>query len=285
MPAVIDSQIRNYIIHGLAEGLSIRSLERIFGTNRETIMRYQVLVGKGCHYLMDAVMRNLDTESIQVDEFWSYVFKKQARVNRRKRSGIDHEGDIWTYVTLDPVHKLVPCYWVGDRNIYDSRCFMLDLAARLKNRIQLSSDGLATYREAVDRAFGAEVDYGQIVKIFTALPDPNPTRGVTGHIVEVRREVVSGNPRDISTSLIEKQNHTARMHIRRISRATNAFSKKLEAFRAAVALHYAYYNLCKRHITIGTTPAVAAGVADHIWSIPELIENAALSLPEKEMGL
>jgi hypothetical protein len=285
MPAVIDSQIRNYIIHGLAEGLSIRSLERIFGTNRETIMRYQVLVGKGCHYLMDAVMRNLDTESIQVDEFWSYVFKKQARVNRRKRSGIDHEGDIWTYVTLDPVHKLVPCYWVGDRNMYDSRCFMLDLAARLKNRIQLSSDGLATYREAVDRAFGAEVDYGQIVKIFTALPDPNPTRGVTGHIVEVRREVVSGNPRDISTSLIEKQNHTARMHIRRISRATNAFSKKLEAFRAAVALHYAYYNLCKRHITIGTTPAVAAGVADHIWSIPELIENAALSLPEKEMGL
>jgi hypothetical protein len=284
MPAVIDSQIRNYIIHGLAEGLSIRSLERIFGTNRETIMRYQVLVGKGCHYLMDAVMRNLDTESIQVDEFWSYVFKKQARVNRRKRSGIDHEGDIWTYVTLDPVHKLVPCYWVGDRNMYDSRCFMLDLAARLKNRIQLSSDGLATYREAVDRAFGAEVDYGQIVKIFTALPDPNPTRGVTGHIVEVRR-VVSGNPRDISTSLIEKQNHTARMHIRRISRATNAFSKKLEAFRAAVALHYAYYNLCKRHITIGTTPAVAAGVADHIWSIPELIENAALSLPEKEMGL
>jgi hypothetical protein len=234
---------------------------------------------------MDAVMRNLDTESIQVDEFWSYVFKKQARVNRRKRSGIDHEGDIWTYVTLDPVHKLVPCYWVGDRNMYDSRCFMLDLAARLKNRIQLSSDGLATYREAVDRAFGAEVDYGQIVKIFTALPDPNPTRGVTGHIVEVRREVVSGNPRDISTSLIEKQNHTARMHIRRISRATNAFSKKLEAFRAAVALHYAYYNLCKRHITIGTTPAVAAGVADHIWSIPELIENAALSLPEKEMGL
>jgi IS1 family transposase len=285
MPAVIDSQTRNYIIHGLAEGLSIRSLERIFGTNRETIMRYQVLVGKGCHYLLDAVMRNLEIESIQVDEFWSFVWKKQARVNRRKRSGIDHEGDIWTYVALDPVHKLVPCYWVGNRDMYDSRCFMEDLAARLRNRIQLSSDGLASYREAVDRAFGSEVDYGQIVKIFIAPPDPNPTRGVTGEVVEVRREVVSGHPVNISTSLIEKQNHTARMHIRRISRATNAFSKKLESFRAAVALHYAYYNLCKQHITIGTTPAVAAGVTDHIWSIPELIENAAQSLPNRERGL
>ncbi len=285
MPAVIETQTRNYIIHGLAEGLSIRSLERIFGTNKETIMRYQMLVGKGCHYLLDAVMRNLEIESIQVDEFWSYVFKKQGKVSRRKRSGYDHEGDIWTYVALDPVNKLVPCYWVGNRDMYDSRCFMEDLASRLKNRIQLSSDGLASYREAVDRAFGSEIDYGQIVKIFTAPPDPNPTRGVTGDVVEVRREVVSGHPRDISTSLIEKQNHTARMHIRRISRATNAFSKKLEAFRAAVALHYSYYNLCKKHITIGTTPAVAAGVTDHIWSIPEMIENAAQSLPEKEMGL
>jgi IS1 family transposase len=286
MPAVIDTQTRNYIIHGLAEGLSIRSLERIFGTDRETIMRYQMLVGKGCHYLMDAVMRNLDIEAIQVDEFWSYIYKKQARVNRRKKSGYDHEGDIWTYVALDPVHKLVPCYWVGHRDMYDSRFFMEDLASRLKNRIQLSSDGLASYRDAVDRAFGSEIDYGMVVKIFSAPPaDQNPTRGVTGDVVEVRREVISGNPMAISTSLVEKQNHTARMHIRRISRATNAFSKKLVNFRAAISLHFCYYNLCKRHITIGTTPAVAAGVTDHIWGIPELIENAALSLPAPEMGL
>jgi IS1 family transposase len=285
MPAIIETQIRNYIIHGLAEGLSIRSLERIFGTNRETIMRYQLLVGKGCHYLLDAVMRNLEINSVQIDEFWSYVYKKQARVNRRKKSGFDHEGDIWTYVALDSTSKLVPCYWIGNRERYDSRAFMEDLAMRVKNRIQLSSDGLASYADAVDSAFGSEIDYGQIVKIFTAPPDTNPTRGVSGEVVEVRRQVISGRPRDISTSLIEKQNHTARMHIRRIARATNAFSKKLVNFRAAVGLHYAYYNLCKRHITIGTTPAVAAGVTDHIWTVPELIENAAQSLPEKEMGL
>jgi IS1 family transposase len=285
MPAVIDTQTRNYIIHGLAEGLSIRSLERMFGINRETIMRYQLLVGKGCHYLTDAVMRNLDINSVQIDEFWSYIYKKQAQVNRKKRSGFDHEGDIWTYVALDVTSKLVPCYWIGNRERYDSRAFMEDLASRLKNRIQLSSDGLASYADAVDNAFGAEIDYGQIVKIFTAPPDTNPTRGVTGDVVEVRRQVISGRPRDISTSLIEKQNHTARMHIRRIARATNAFSKKLDNFRAAVAMHYAYYNLCKSHITIGTTPAVAAGLTDHIWSIPELIENAAQSLPEREMGL
>jgi hypothetical protein len=285
MPAVIDTQIRNYIIHGLAEGLSIRSLERIFGTNRETVMRYQLLVGKGCHYLMDAVMRNLEINSVQVDEFWSYIHKKQARVNRRKKSGFDHEGDIWTYVALAEETKLVPCFWIGARERYDSRAFMEDLASRLKNRIQLSSDGLSSYADAVDNAFGSEIDYGQIVKIFTAPPEPNPTRGVTGDVVEVRREVISGRPFNISTSLIEKQNHTARMHIRRIARATNAFSKKLLNFRAAVALHYCYYNFCKRHITIGTTPAVAAGVTDHVWSIPELIENAAQSLPEHEMGL
>jgi hypothetical protein len=284
MPAVIDPQTRNYIIHGLAEGLSIRSLERMYGTNKETILRYQLLVGKGCHFLMDAVMRDLDIESIQVDEFWSYIWKKQARVNRRKRSGIDHEGDIWTYVALAPKSKLVPCYWIGQRERYDSRTFMQDLAGRLRNRIQLSSDGLQSYADAVDNAFGAEIDYGQIVKIFTAPPDPNPTRGVAGQVIGVRREVISGHPRGISTSLIEKQNHTARMHIRRISRATNAFSKKLANFRAAVALHYAYYNFCKVHLTIGTTPAVAAGVTDHIWTVPELIENAAQSLPEKEMG-
>jgi IS1 family transposase len=285
MPAVIDPQTRNYIIHLLAEGVSIRSLERVFGTNKETILRYQLLVGKGCHYLLDAVMRNLEIRSFQVDEFWGYIYKKQARVNRRKRSGIDHEGDIWTYVALATESKLVPCYWVGNRERYDSRAFLEDLAMRVQNRIQLSSDGLASYADAVDNAFGAEIDYGQIVKIFTAPPDPNPTRGVTGDVVEVRREMISGRAFDISTSLIEKQNHTVRMHVRRIARATNAFSKKLENFRAAIALHYAYYNLCKRHITIGTTPAVAAGVTDHIWTIPELIENAAQSLPEREMGL
>jgi hypothetical protein len=180
MPAVIDPQTRNYIIHGLAEGLSIRSLERMYGTNKETILRYQLLVGKGCHFLMDAVMRDLDIESIQVDEFWSYIWKKQARVNRRKRSGIDHEGDIWTYVALAPKSKLVPCYWIGQRERYDSRTFMQDLAGRLRNRIQLSSDGLQSYADAVDNAFGAEIDYGQIVKIFTAPPDPNPTRGHWG---------------------------------------------------------------------------------------------------------
>jgi IS1 family transposase len=284
MPAVIDTQIRNHIIHLLAEGVSIRALERVYGVNKETILRYQLLIGKACHALMDKTMHDLDCLELQVDEFWSYVYKKQAQVKRRK-TGYDHEGDIWTFVALDAKSKLVPVYWIGNRERYDSRCFMDDLASRLKNRIRLSSDGLASYADAVDNAFGAEIDYGQIVKIFTAPPEPNPTRGVSGQVVEVRRQVISGRPGEISTSLIEKQNHTVRMHVRRISRATNAFSKKLINFRAAIALHFTYYNFCKVHLTIGTTPAVAAGVAGHVWTVPEMIENAASCLSEQPMGL
>lgn len=231
MPAVIDRQIRNYIIHGLAEGLSIRSLERMFGANKETILRYQLLVGKACSIFLDKVMRNLNCRALEADEFWSYIYKKQAQVNRKKKSGYDHEGDIWTYVALDPKTKLVPAHWVGMRERYDTRCFMEDVATRLMHRIHLSTDALVTYPDAVDNAFGPEVDNGQVTKIFGPQPDPHPTRGVSGHVVGIRREVICGHPRHISTSMIEKQNHTARMHIRRISPGHQRLLEKADAFQ------------------------------------------------------
>jgi IS1 family transposase len=267
--------------------MSIRSLERIYGVNKETIIRYQLLTGQGCAALLDRLMQDVAIDSLQADEFWSFIYKKQQNINPKKKSGYDHEGDIWTYVAIDPETKLVPSFWVGNRERYDARTFMEDLAGRVGNRVQLSTDTLASYADAVDNAFGGAVDYGQIVKSYSSPPLPDGTRGVTGEVVRVTRRPVFGRPifAGISTSIVEKQNHTARMHVRRIARATNAFSKKLINFKAAIALHYAYYNLVKVHTTLKTTPAVAAKVTDHVWTMFELIEAAGQMLPIRRQGM
>lgn len=255
----------------LCEGSSIRAVERITGVHRDTIMRLGVRIGEGCRRIMDEKMRNLSCRLIQVDEVWGFVGMKQKTAfrNRRKR-GV---GDIWAWVALDSETKLVPTFAVGDRSAYMADTFIEDLAARLSHRVQLSSDALIQYVDAVERAFGAEVDYGSIVKTFSHSDLEEQRRYSPPEVMNVKRIPVAGNPKRnlISTSHVEKQNHTLRMHCRRLTRLTNAFSKKLENFKAAVALHYAYYNFVKSNIAVRMTPAMAAGVTDTFWTVRDLV--------------
>jgi IS1 family transposase len=254
----------------LCEGTSIRAVERITGVHRDTIMRLGVRIGEGCRRIMDDKMRNLPCRLIQVDEVWGYVGMKQKTALRRHKRGV---GDVWTWVALDSETKLVPTFAVGDRSGYMADCFIEDLASRLSHRVQLSSDALRAYTDAVERAFGAEVDYGSIVKTFTHSDVEEQRRYSPPEVMNVKRIPVSGAPVVdlISTSHVEKQNHTLRMHCRRLTRLTNAFSKKLENFKAAVALHYAYYNFVKSNIAIRCTPAMAAGVTNTFWTVRDLI--------------
>lgn len=229
----------------LCEGNSIRSIERLTGVHRDTIMRLGVRIGEGCQRIMDEKMRNLKSNLIQVDEVWGFIGKKQKNADAAdRRAG---QGDVWTWIALDSETKLVPSFAVGDRSQY----------------------------MAVERAFGAEVDYGSIYKTFSHTDLAEQRRYSPPDVLNIKRTPVAGNPVVdlISTSHVEKQNHTLRMHWRRLTRLTNAFSKKLENFKAAVALHYGYYNFVKVNGAIRCTPAVQAGVTDSAWTVADLVER------------
>jgi IS1 family transposase len=265
---------RTQIINCLVEGNSIRSTERMTDTHRDTIMRLMVEVGAGCAAIADKQMRDLPCQRIEVDEIWSYVGKKQMHL----KPGDDRRrlGDQWTFVAIDPETKLVPAYRIGKRSRDNAVAFMSDLSERLTNRVQISSDSLRSYVDAVERAFGADVDYGQIVKFYDAEPI-GPGRYGPPRVTGSARTVITGSPdkRLISTSMIERQNLTMRMSMRRFTRLTNAFSKKLENLQAAVAIHFAHYNLVRLHKTLRITPAMAAGVTDRVWSLEELVERTS----------
>jgi len=256
----------------LCEGNSIRSIERMTGIHRDTVMRLGIRMGEGCKKIMDEKFRGLDSRVIEIDEVWGFVGMKQKTANLTNAS--DDKGDVWTWVALDAETKLVPTFAVGERNQVIADTLMEDLAARLTHRVQISTDSLRAYEGAIERAFGTDVDYGSIVKTFSSAQLDEMRRYSPPEVVKVERMVVSGNPDTdlISTSYVEKQNHTLRMHCRRLSRLTNAFSKKLENFKAAVALHYGYYNLVKMHKSIRCTPAMAAGVVTSPWTVANLVE-------------
>lgn len=220
---------------------------------------------------MDEKLRGLNCARIEVDEIWGFVGMKQKTANR---NGLDQAGDVWTWIALDADTKLVPTFAVGGRNQVMADQFIEDLACRLTHKVQISSDALAAYRGAVEKAFGTDADYGTIVKSFSSDQLEGARRYSPPQVVSVSRNIVSGNPDSelISTSYVEKQNHTLRMHCRRLSRLTNAFSKKLENFKAAVALHYGYYNFVKMHKTIRCTPAMAAGVTTSPWTVADLVQ-------------
>lgn len=265
------------VIASLCENASIRGIERMTGVNRNTIMGLGVRVGNACKAILDERMRGLDCDNIELDEIWGFIGKK----NRNVRPGEDRNGigDVWTFIALDCDTKLIPSFVVGKRDLYHAQCFTEDLAGRLKNRVQISSDMLTAYPEAIDRAFGSEVDYGQVVKTYSVSHLGNfkeaASRYSPAEVVKIQKKVIVGNPDKslISTSHIEKQNHTVRMHCRRLSRLTNAFSKKFENFEAAMSLHFAYYNLCKIHGAIRCTPAQEAGVESSIWTVADLVER------------
>jgi IS1 family transposase len=265
---------RVQVINCLVEGNSIRSAERMTGTHRDTVCRLLVEVGDGCAKLMDEQMRELPSRRIEVDEIWAYVGKKQ-----RHMTVLDDPrrvGDQYTFVALDPETKIVPSYRVGSRDLPTATAFITDLSERLANRVQLSSDALAAYVATTEQAFGADIDYGQIVKAYETEPVERG-RYSPPHVVGAVRSVIVGNPdpAHISTSLIERQNLTMRMSMRRFTRLTNAFSKKVENLRAAVSLHFAHYNFVRVHRSLRVTPAMEAGVSERLWSLDELVERTS----------
>lgn len=265
---------RSQIIGALVEGNSIRSVERMTQTHRDTVMRLGLEVGQGCARIIDEKMRNLSCQRLQCDEIWQYVGKNQRFV----KPGEDKSqvGDQWTFVALDPDTKLVPAFHTGKRTKYHATLFMSDIAQRLTNRVQISADALRSYIDAVETAFGSEVDFGQSVKFYEAEPI-GPGRYSPPKVVRAERHVVAGNPdqQHISTSLIERENLTMRMSIRRFTRLTNAFSKKVENHRAAVALHFAHYNFVRLHRPPRVTPAMAAGAGNRLSSLHELVEETS----------
>lgn len=265
---------RTQVVNCLVEGNSIRSTERMTDTHRDTICRLLVEVGAGCAKLMDEQMRGLSCRRLQVDEIWAFVQKKQRYVTAMDDTR--RVGDQWTFVALDADTKLVPTWRVGKRDLRTATAFLSDLSDRLANRVQLSSDALTAYVDATERAFGTEVDYGQVVKAYEAEPI-GPGRYSPPRVVKAERTVIAGHPDQdhISTSFIERQNLTMRMSMRRFTRLTNAFSKKVENLRAAVALHFAHYNMVRVHKTLRMTPAMAAGVSNRLWSVEELVERTS----------
>ena len=262
------------VISALAEGSSIRSIERITGIHRDTIMRLGVRIGQGCAKLLDAKMRDLSCQYLQFDEIWGFVGKKQGHV----RPDDDPQcGDVWTFCAIDAESKLVPSFKVGKRDLETAKAFVGDVAGRMKNRVQISSDGLRAYVDSVEQTFGADVDYGQIIKTYVADGGQTPERKYSpSRISSSEKSRIAGNPDMdlVSTSYVERLNATTRTHMRRLTRLTLAFSKKFENFEAAVALHFAYYNFVKMHKTVRCTPAMAAGVEKHLWTVGDLVEAA-----------
>jgi len=273
MANILKTEKKVAAISMLCEGASIRAVERITGIHGDTIGRLALRVGQACKRIMDEKMRGLSCKQIEVDEIWGFVGAKQKNA---RRAGV--YGDVWTFIALDADTKLIPSFIVGKRDSYHAKAFMSDLAGRLTNRVQISSDSLAAYQDATERAFGSEVDYGQVVKTYAVTPLGSAAASVRyspSEVVSIEKTVVCGAPNvnRISTSHIEKQNHTLRMHCRRLTRLTNAFSKKFENFEAAVALNFAYYNFCKTNRAIRMTPAQAAGIESSAWTVEELVKH------------
>jgi IS1 family transposase len=265
---------RCQVIAALVEGNSIRSVERMTSIHRDTIMRLMVRVGDGCSTLMDSMMRNLTCERLQLDELWAFVGMKQKRASQLANRG--EFGDAYTFVALDADTKLVPCFHVGRRTWPDTAAFITDLSSRLINRPQITTDAFPAYYPAIRAAFNGSVDYATVSKVFASELNAGRGRYSPPIMVASETEWLIGQPDEaaISTSYVERQNLSVRMECRRFTRLTNAFSKKLANLKASVALHYAHYNLVRVHRTLRMTPAMAAGVADHLWTVQELIERA-----------
>lgn len=256
------------VIGATVEGNSIRSIERMTGIHRDTIMRLIVRVGEGCAKLLDGLVRNVPAKRVQCDEIWTYVFVKQARMNGQHNHA--EMGDQYVFIGMDADTKLVISHLVGKRDVTSAYQFMQDLKDRLANRVQLTTDGFRPYLTAVEDAFGADVDYAQLIKLY-GKDETEPY--APARIVRALAIPVTGKPKfgGISTSHIERQNLTIRMQLRRFTRLTNAFSKKLANLRAAIALHFAFYNFCRVHQTLRVTPAMAAGIANEIWTLDMLL--------------
>ncbi len=272
MANVLPREKQVAVLNALVEGVSVRGTERLTGVCREAILSLLVRVGSGCAVLMNERMRDLPCERLEIDELWAFVQKKQRHVRETDDAG--RVGDTWTYVAIDAETKLVPCFLTGKRNTETTNVFIADLASRLRYRVQISTDGLRMYADAIRGAF-ASVDYATIVKEYEA-EAAGPGRYSPPKVTATIKTPVIGEPIAdlVSTSFVERQNLTMRMQMRRFTRLTNAHSKKLENHGAAIALHFAHYNFARIHSTLRCTPAMAAGIASTVWSMDELLETA-----------
>jgi IS1 family transposase len=262
---------RSQIIAALVEGNSIRSTCRMTGAAKGTVLKLLEDVGEVCRDYQDKHMTNLYSRRVQCDEIWSFCNAKAKNVPAEHKGKFGW-GDVWTWTAIDADSKLIISWAIGGRDSYTGLAFMQDVARRLAQRVQLTTDGHSVYLDVIERAFGSNIDYATIVKIYG--PDPEPQKRYSpAKCLGIDKDVVKGKPdmKHVSTSYVERQNLTMRMSMRRFTRLTNAFSKKVQNLGHAVALHFMYYNFCRRHQTLGMTPAMAAGLEDHEWTIEELV--------------
>jgi IS1 family transposase len=268
----LDRETRARILHLLCEGQSIRAVTRLTGASKNTITKLVVDAGHACTEYQDRVLRNLPSKRVQVDEIWNFIYAKADHVKDAKAAPKD-AGDVWTWTAIDADSKLLVSWLVADRTTDSAVMFMDDLKERLTNRVQLTSDGHRPYLVAVDTVFGNDVDYAMLQKIYGVEPG-GEKRYSPAKCIGAQKRNITGNPdpNHISTSYAERQNLTMRMHMRRFTRLTNAFSKKIENHACAVALHSMYYNFVRLHQTLKISPAMAAGVTDRLWEMVDVVD-------------
>jgi IS1 family transposase len=278
----LSTEQRAKIIGLLVEGNSLRATQRLTGVSINTVSKLLADIGQACSDYQNESLIDLPCRTMQCDEIWSFVYSKAKNVPEKHRNEFGY-GDVWTWTAICADTKLVPSWLVGERTVDDAWAFLSDLQGRLAKRVQITSDGLKLYVQAVDLAFGDEVDFAQLHKIYGTDPGKDSARRYSPAVctgTDVRIVKGDPDPGEISTSYVERQNLTMRMGMRRFTRLTNAFSKKVENHAHAVALHFMHYNYARVHKSLtvkntdGTrtkrTPAMAAGVADHVWTLREV---------------
>lgn len=261
---------RTQVVAALVEGTGINATVRTTGVSKNTILKLLADLGEACAQYQDEVFRDLNCRRLQCDEIWSFCYAKQKNVPVEKE-GVFGDGDVWTWVAIDADSKLVPCWHHGRRDAVAAGQFIGDLASRLKNRVQVTTDGHQPYLQAIEGAFGCDVDYAMLIKLYGNPPDDR--RYSPGECIGCEPRAITGNPASehISTSYIERQNLTMRMSMRRFTRLTNGFSKKLDNLRHSVSLHYMYYNFARIHKTLRCSPAQEAGVTSKLWEIEDIV--------------
>jgi len=267
----LDTARRVHVLKCLAEGTSLRATARITGVARMTIEKLVRDLGKVCAEYQDKTLRNVQTKRVQCDEIWAFCYAKKKNVTEEIAEQHPDAGDVWTWTAIDADTKLVLSWFVGSRDLETGTAFMKDVASRLANRVQLTTDAYTLYLTAVDNAFIGEVDYAQLHKIFKDTGGAGRYSPAVCIGCEKRDVQGDPDPKHVSTSYVERQNLTMRMHMRRFTRLTNAFSKKVTMHAHAVAIHFMWYNFVRIHQTLRVTPAMAAGVTDRLWEAEDII--------------
>jgi IS1 family transposase len=275
MANVISMAKKVAVISALVEGCSVR----LTGVSKGAVLRTLVSVGKACQEYQNITLRNIKAERVQVDEIWSFCYAKEKNATPEMWDRVGYCGDVWTFTAIDADTKLVISWAVGRRDAGCAADFLQDVASRLSNRIQLTTDGHKMYLTAVHDAFGKNIDYAQLVKVYGNDPEGQKRYSPAQCLGTERIRIIGGpDPRYISTSFVERQNLNMRMNMRRFTRLTNAFSKKLDNHIAMIALFHMHYNFCRIHQTLRITPAMEAGISQHVWSIHEIVSLSLSAL-------